>query len=463
MVGLAEDKRRKLMALISIMPPKALNTLTMAVELGMASGDTSLPYKDLLAILKPGPDLSGPEAQLTVRMQEVILPFVSDTGVAFAKPITKANLDALWPILIRDVLGEVWSKMISDFAEAAAADERGDGEGGEADDVADAANRAIASRLHELLAGSPKALKKIIPTKDMVEAATSLAGLCDGTKPLRKKLRELPASFEIRTPDDVSVWRRHYEDLSRVSSEAALQFFCMAVSRMPRPSQVFKVVSEAAGGRSERFVSETELSAVGGFIAVKAEELLVLVDAFNPCDDPDQVKRVVSAVDHFNLISIDLEAAFGTESKGPWSVSITKMCASLSRRMEDYFKDSVKTFDQAFPSDKKQLLPRVFAVIPRVKMPINETQYARAVGYAHFIAGLRHVSSALGFGTSRQKVAADLEKKAEEYANNLVDMLRDEDVEDKEIVRTYIEGVATFLAALVGEETAGLLRRRAAA
>ncbi len=462
MGGLDAQKRQKLAALIGILPDKAVSILMQAVEAGQASGDTSLPYDELLTLLSGKVPVASGEPDyavlFTARAQEPLLPFVSAGAATFAQPIAKDHYDILWARAVSAEGADIWEKALADFT-AAIKDENED----DADKAADRFVTTIGTRLQELLTGSPKALKKEIPAKDVQTTATLFAGLCLGAKPLRQKLRKLPPSFEIRTPDDVAAWRRHYEDLSRCSSEAALYFFCLAVSRMPRPSQVFKVVSEAAGGRSERFVSETELSAVGGFIAIKAEELLGMIEAYNPSDDVDKIKQVVSAVDQFNLISIDLEAAFGSESRGPWSVTIMKMCSGLGRRMDDYFKETLKAFDQAFPSDRKQLLPRVFAVIPRVKGMPNDGHITRIMGYAHLVAGLRNVSSALGFGTARSKVASELEKKAEEYANNLVDLLRDDEIEDKDAIRAYIEAVAAFLAVMVNEETGSLLRRRAAA
>ena len=60
-------------------------------------------------------------------------------------------------------------------------------------------------------------------------------------------------------------------------------------------------------------------------------------------------------------------------------------------------------------------------------------------------------------------MAAELEKKADEYANNLVDVLRDPEAENKAEAKVYFDAVTRVVGLLVNEESASLLRRRAAA
>ncbi len=479
MPELAQDKMQKLEALFGVLPDKVLKTLTQAVSAGQAAGDTSLPYDDLLDLLKKSLGDDEPDA-LEHMLLQGLLPFVAEDEPVFGQPLKKNEFDEIWAMLKTELAPEKFEAARADFEATQDGIEKGEIKepldeeeefDPEANDlpkvevhplekIANALSTSLSEVLQEKLSGGAKARKKIFGSGEMAQAAEIVAGLLAATQYMRRHLKTLPESFEIRHNDDVKLWRRRYEDLSRASSDAGLYFMCMAVSRMPRPSQIFRVVSEAAGGRSESFVSETELSAVGGFIAGKAEELLSLIEKFDPMAGKQEVDTINKAISKVNNISIDLEAAFGEESRGPWSVSIMKMCAQLGGMMEQNFKSATKAFDKAFPTTKKQLLPRVFSHIPKMNGMPQEDALTAAKGYARLIHGLHNISSYLGFGTARHAVATDLEKKSTEYVEQLLDMMKDDEREDMEQILAYGQAMSEFVDALCGVQAGEQIRRR---
>jgi regulator of sigma D len=79
---------------------------------------------------------------------------------------------------------------------------------------------------------------------------------------------------------------------------------------------------------------------------------------------------------------------------------------------------------------------------------MEETRSAAAVG---------------GFGAVRAQALEALEKRLDQYCDDLVDTLHKGECEEPERVRAYLEIAARFMGLVKGPQTAQIVRRRAAA
>jgi hypothetical protein len=75
----------------------------------------------------------------------------------------------------------------------------------------------------------------------------------------------------------------------------------------------------------------------------------------------------------------------------------------------------------------------------------------------------RQFASQSGYGAARTKAAEKVEARLDQYIEDLLEMLRSQQVEALERVRQYLDISAGVMVAVRGEKAGQIVRRRAAA
>jgi hypothetical protein len=80
-----------------------------------------------------------------------------------------------------------------------------------------------------------------------------------------------------------------------------------------------------------------------------------------------------------------------------------------------------------------------------------------------FFERSRATANQAGYGSVRTKAGERLDARLELYVEDLLDLLRGDDVQQVDRVRAYLDAAATLIGVARGDKAAQIVRRRAAA
>jgi hypothetical protein len=103
---------------------------------------------------------------------------------------------------------------------------------------------------------------------------------------------------------------------------------------------------------------------------------------------------------------------------------------------------------------------RVRRPVPRLGVPPDERLVGRALTLLAFSDELRATANYGGFSSARAKLVEKLGEFLGHYVEDVLDMLRAGEVEDREAVATFLEIAAEFSQLVSGEKAGELVRRR---
>ena len=87
----------------------------------------------------------------------------------------------------------------------------------------------------------------------------------------------------------------------------------------------------------------------------------------------------------------------------------------------------------------------------------------RAEGLMGFFDQSRGSAAQSGYGSARAKVGEKIDERLDQYVEDLLEMLRADQVDSVERIHAYLDVTATFTGLARDEKAAQIVRRRAAA
>ncbi|HEX4182410.1 MAG TPA: hypothetical protein VHY34_04060, partial [Caulobacteraceae bacterium] len=100
--------------------------------------------------------------------------------------------------------------------------------------------------------------------------------------------------------------------------------------------------------------------------------------------------------------------------------------------------------------------------MPKLNGEPDPAAQRRAEALMAFFDCSRHFASQSGYGSARAKVAERIEARLDYYIEDLLEMVRTEQVSQLALVRSHMNVSAALMTAARGEKAGQLVRRRAA-
>lgn len=439
MPGLTESRLAVVKSLIDAAPDAVVRNLDMALSADASDG--------AMAIIR---ELVGVEARARRARAMTFGPLIS------LCPRTPSIRHECFPQRAPTLL---WKAMAADFPDEAEAAL------GAADSIGQAMDPAPFDVLCRL-AGT--ALREqnpsFTPVRDLVgEDADRLATYLDLVPIIRPALAQLPEWLMRMTEERTASLRLAFRDAVAVSPDAGPMFFDLLIAQMDEPWAVLRLVSALMDRPTDIYVNGTELAHIGLRLIEECDERLEALRNFDPQDG--KARGLIAGEDARIVVSTLAEFcdALDIKREGPWGGKIAKQKRELAQIVELRLAKVEEAVDQAMPLRMVKVGGRLHRGAPKLHQDPDLKLVQKAEGLLAFLDKTRVSAAHGGYAAMRGKIVEHLQTRLEQYTEDLIDELRNEQSEVHARARQYLELCAEFTGYVMDAKAAQIVRRRAAA
>jgi len=278
----------------------------------------------------------------------------------------------------------------------------------------------------------------------------------------RSAIARLPEWVIRMTDERAAAARLAYKDAVALSDDAGPQLFEILFAQLPEPWQILRVMSAIMDHPGDRYVAASELSRFGEYLLADIDKRLAAFKAF---DAGLGAEAGAAAADSLALAAqqiAEFETAMELSRDGPWGARIAQHRQLLAGLAEARLEQIEKAIDQALPL-RMVRLGKGLKGLPNLRADPDPAALRRAEGLMAFFDRSRSSAGQSGYGSARAKVGEMLGDRLDHYVEDLLEMLRADDVDSVERIHAYLEVAAVFTGQARDEKAAQIVRRRAAA
>ncbi len=259
--------------------------------------------------------------------------------------------------------------------------------------------------------------------------------------------------------DTAAAARLAYRDAVEIDEDAGYRFFEMLAAQLAEPWMVLRIISAVMEKPTERYLADSELAGFGEAVLNDIDSTLAAVAALDPETGPTQGRAAAKRVELVIHQIVEIESSVDLQKDHGWGQRIHKQRMSLANVVEGRLREAEKAALEALPlhTPRQQ---RVRRPVPRLGVPPDERLVGRALTLLAFSDELRATANYGGFSSARAKLVEKLGEFLGHYVEDVLDMLRAGEVEDREAVATFLEIAAEFSQLVSGEKAGELVRRR---
>lgn len=264
------------------------------------------------------------------------------------------------------------------------------------------------------------------------------------------------------TEERATLARLAYKDAVTVSDDAGPRFFEMLAGQLAEPWRVLKIISVVMDRPTDSYLAGSELAHFGERILTAIDEGLEQVARLDPDGGSAQAREVGKAIETITLQIGLFDEAIELSRDAGWGKRLAKHKQTLAALVERRLRDAEKAVVAALPRHPMRVA-RVMKDVPRLTTPPDDAAVARAMTLLNFADETRNSTNYGGFASMRAKVLESLGEALDIYVEEVLDMMRHNEVEDPEIGYKFLDLAATFNGLVRDKRAAEIVRRRAAA
>ncbi len=444
MAGLPDAKIDIVRTLVREAPDKVVDGLRNA--LALADGDTAL------AGVRRVVDAEVDDRNLRNKVLEPIAPlFVSVGATPDALVFPARALSLLWRGLKSEASGDVAkaANFLLDYRPGESSTEPFD---------------ALVVKLAEGLQMGEQA--DHLAALEMIEQArpggAEILLSCLSMAPVvRRATLRLPEWIRRTTQEGAATARLAYRDACRFGGDAGPRFFEMLGAQLAEPWTVLRVVSAVMDRPAEDYLAGSELSIFATRLMSQIDANLKVVAGFDLNGGVASGMAAAAVVETLTLQITELENAIDLRRDGGWGERVYKQKQSLAGVVEGRLRELARLQNTALPSHKVRVA-RTLVSEPLLMNEPDAKQVARCRSLLAFAEGVRASANYGGFSSTRSKVLAKAGETLDQYVEDVLALLRDHEVADREVAGRYLEIAAEFAGPIHEPRAGEIVRRRAA-
>jgi hypothetical protein len=264
---------------------------------------------------------------------------------------------------------------------------------------------------------------------------------------LRALQPRLPGWVRSLTGETVAAIRLAFKDAIDTDEDAGPLFWEAIMSMLDEPWRVIRLISAATDRPSDRYLASSELAGL---------------KRFDPAGGAGAGATAAASVLVTMQVIEEFEQWLAMKKDGPWGMRIAGFKEAVSVIMEARLRETEPAVAAALPTQGRGPVKTV-RPSPKLADPPQPMLIDRANAFLVLLDKGRGAANPGGFASARSKTVEALEKRLDQYCDDLLDLLHRKDAEDLERVRAYLEVAADFYLRVKGPEAAQIVRRRAAA
>jgi hypothetical protein len=277
---------------------------------------------------------------------------------------------------------------------------------------------------------------------------------------VRRATQRLPEWLAHAGADTTASARLAYKDAVVIADDAGPLFFHMLAAQMAQPWMVMRVISSVMDKPTERYLKDSELASFAEKLMAEIDRSIAAIASMKADEGPEAGRLAAARTELAVHQILEMEGSVELPRDQGWGQRVVKQRAGLAGAVEARLKEAEKAGIEALP----MFVPRNQRVrhqIPLLTAPPEDRLVVRTITLLTFSHELRSTANYGGFSTARNKLVEKLGEYIDHYVESVVDRLRTDDVEDRQIAASFLEKAADFNLLIRGEKAADLTRRRA--
>lgn len=279
---------------------------------------------------------------------------------------------------------------------------------------------------------------------------------------VREATLRLPEWFGRISDEKAAVARLAYKDAVSVSEDAGPRFFEMLAGQLADPWTVLRIISVVMDHPEETYLSGSELSVFAERIFKAIDEGLAEVTHLKADDGPVRARAVAKVVETITLQIGLIDESVELARETGWGKRLADQKRTLAAVVERRLRDADRAVIAALPRAPMRVA-RVMKDMPRLTEAPDAQTTNRALTLLQFAEEIRNSANYGGFASMRAKVLESIGETLDVYVEEVLDMMRHDEVEDPAIGHAFLELAARFAGLVRDRRAAEIVRRRAAA
>jgi hypothetical protein len=438
MGGLSEAKFEVVRTLVESAPDRVIGGLQKA--LSMAEGDSSLGNVRKLV------ETEVADRRLRNTVLAAVAPLCVGDGGREGLAFPPRVLSMLWKALKADAPADVAraARHLVDFSP---------------DESSPAPFDQLVERLASGLrgAGAPyrAAVEALGEQRDLLLSCLDLSPI------VRAATLRLP-EWIAHTFEERAAARVAYADAVTISPDAGPRFFDMLSAQLAEPWRVLRIVAAVMDRPTEAYMAGSEFAVFAERLMETVDQNLRQIGQFDPAGGAKLGRQMGLVVELTTLQLSELEDSIELSPEGRWGGRIRKQRTALATTVERRLREIDKALGLAMPEHPVRVA-RAMKSLPRMTTDPDPAAAEGALCLLTFAEEIRTSANYGGFASARTRAVEKAGESLDHYVEEVLDMLKHHEIEDRDRARRYLE-VAGRCAALVYEPRAqAIIARRAAA
>lgn len=302
---------------------------------------------------------------------------------------------------------------------------------------------------------------------DLADAARPGGGgeLCaclDLAPIVREATHKLPDWIGRSSEERSAAARLAFKDAVEISEDAGPRFFEMLAGQLPKPWMILRIISAVMDRPSEAYLAATDLAVFALRVMDDIDRGLGEVRHLDPDAGVEAALGLAKTVELLTLQAHQLDESIELTRESAWGKRVAEQKKALASVVENRLREAEKAMLAALPRHPVRVA-RAMKDLPRLNTPPDPAATARAVTLLSFVEEIRNSANYGGFASMRAKLLEKLGEALDAYVEEVLELMRRNEVEDVEIAYSFLDQAATF-GGLVRDKRAGdIIRRRSAA
>jgi hypothetical protein len=227
--------------------------------------------------------------------------------------------------------------------------------------------------------------------------------------------------------------------------------------------EVLRIVSALMDRPSDDYLAGSELAHIGERLLDEVDQRLHDLGEFDPQAGPAAGAAAAENARVAVMILAEFDHTLDVKREGLWGGRIVKQKKRLAQIAEFRIGKVDEAVDQALPLKPVRLAGRLTRGVPKLQADPDDKAVTKARGFLAFLDGARVSAAVGGYSALRSKVVEKLEERLDQYAEDLIEELRNADSDLHDRARLYLDLCADFVGYVRDQKAAQIVRRRAAA
>lgn len=290
--------------------------------------------------------------------------------------------------------------------------------------------------------------------------ADQLAACLEIAPIVRRATQKLPEWLAHPGGETAAGARVAYRDAVTADDDAGPRFFEMLSAQMAHPWMVLRVISAVMDKPTERYLGDSEMAGFGEGLLADIDAALATIAGLKADAGPQAGRSAAKLAELVVQQIMEIETCVDLQREHGWGHRVHKQRASLAGVVEGRLREAEKATMDALPVQPPRN-PRIRRQVPRLGAAPDRRLVDRAVTLLSFSDELRSTANYGGFSSARNKMVERLGEYVDHYVDEVLDLIRTDEVEDVGIASAYLEHAALLDQLIRGGKAGELIRRRA--